>query len=216
MLKKFYNEDSEIIEVGIDEAGRGPMFGRVYAAAVILPKDDSFDHSLMKDSKRFHSHKKITEVYEYIKKNALDYRVCFADENTIDEINIRQATLNTMTQCVKTLNIKPNFLLVDGNDYPPYLTLSKDGEWEETPHVCIKGGDNAYTSIAAASILAKVERDNYIEKLCDEHPELDEHYNIRKNKGYGTKHHMEGIKKYGLTKWHRKTFGICRSSSVKK
>ena len=211
MLKKFYNEKSEIIEAGIDEAGRGPMFGRVYAAAVILPKDDSFDHSLMKDSKRFHSKKKITEAYEYIKNNAIAYCVCFADEKKIDEINIRRATLDTMNQCIKNLKVKPDFLLVDGNDFPPYVNFNSNNEWEEIPHVCVKGGDNVYTSIAAASILAKVERDNYIETLCNDNSELEERYNIRKNKGYGTKKHIEGIEKYGITEWHRKSFGICKS-----
>lgn len=189
-------------ECGIDEAGRGPLFGRVYCAAVILPKDpEAFDHSRMKDSKRFTSKKKLMEVYDYIKENAIAYHVAYADEDTIDTINIRQATLQTMHSAIRGLSTKPDFLLVDGCDFIPYDGIS---------HTCIEGGDNWYTPIAAASILAKVERDLYIEAMCDAHPELEERYNLRKNKGYGAKAHLDGIKEHGITIWHRRTFGTCR------
>lgn len=200
-LKSHYCDEENKIECGVDEAGRGPLFGRVYTACVILPRD-GFEHSKIKDSKRFSSKKKLLEVYEYIKENAIDYSISYSDEKAIDEINIRQATLKTMHNAIHALKIKPDLLLVDGCDFIPY---------EGIPHQTIEGGDNWYTPIAAASILAKVERDKYIEELCKEHKELDEKYGLSKNKGYGTKQHLDGIKQHGITEWHRKTFGICRN-----
>jgi len=223
-LKKYLNENISIIEAGIDEAGRGPMFGRVYAGVVVLPKDDSFDHSQMKDSKKFHSKKKIEQVAEYIKENAIVWAVEYEDEQTIDDINILQATQSAMHKGVKnvlsqldkmtSVQLDNILLLVDGNYFKPYSTLNKTKTKLETlKYQMIEGGDNKYTSIAAASILAKVERDKYIEELCLQNPELIEHYGIDSNKGYGSKKHMDGIKQHGITKWHRKTFGICKEFS---
>ena len=223
-LKKYFDEDISIIECGIDEAGRGPMFGRVYAGLVVLPKDDSFDHLQMKDSKKFHSKNKkiIEQVAEYIKENAIAWAVEYEDEQTIDEINILQATQSAMHKCIKTVltkipDLQQNFqlenilLLVDGNYFKPYTVLNKTKTKMETiRYQMIEGGDNKYTSIAAASILAKVARDTYINDLCALNPELIEHYGIDSNKGYGSKKHMDGIKQHGITKWHRKTFGICK------
>ena len=219
-LKWFFNEDPNVIEMGIDEAGRGPMFGRVYAGVVILPKDDSFDHSLMKDSKKFTSknNKKIQEVAEYIKANAIAWAVEYEDEAKIDEVNILQATQSAMHKGIKTIlkakseaNTENTLLLVDGNYFKPYMTLNKNKtKLEKLKYEMIEGGDNKYTAIAAASILAKVERDKYIEELCIQNPELVERYAIDSNKGYGSKKHMDGIKQYGITKWHRRTFGICK------
>jgi ribonuclease HII len=217
-LKHWFNEDINIIEIGIDEAGRGPMFGRVYAGLAVLPKNDTFNHSLMKDSKKFHSKKKIEQVAEYIKQNAIAWAVEYEDEQTIDEINILQATQNAMHKCIKKVLTKLThsslnnlMLLVDGNYFKPYSMLNATKtKLEFIKYQMIEGGDNAYTSIAAASILAKVERDKYIEQLCVEHPELVERYGIDTNKGYGSKKHIDGIKQYGITKWHRKTFGICK------
>lgn len=217
-LKKYFCEDMAIIECGIDEAGRGPMFGRVYAGLVVLPKDDTFDHSQMKDSKKFHSKKKIEQVAEYIKQFSIAWAVEYEDEQTIDEINILQATQSAMHKCIKTVlkqlqikDINNILLLVDGNYFKPYslLNLNKT-KLECLQYQMIEGGDNKYTSIAAASILAKVERDTYINELCLQNPELVEHYGIDSNKGYGSKTHMDGIRQYGITKWHRKTFGICK------
>ena len=217
-LKKYFNEDVNIIECGIDEAGRGPMFGRVYAGLVVLPKDDSFDHSQMKDSKKFHSKKKIEQVAEYIKKNAIAWAIEYETEQTIDTINILQATQSAMHKCIKSVltqlkteDTSNMLLLVDGNYFKPYslLNMSKT-KLEYIKYQMIEGGDNKYTSIAAASILAKVERDKYIEELCLQNPELVERYGIDSNKGYGSKKHMDGIKQYGITKWHRQTFGICK------
>ena len=183
------------------------MFGRVYSACVILPKNDpDFNYACLKDSKKFTSKKKINEVYEYIKANAIDYCVCYEDEKAIDEINILQATQRSMHHTIQGLKQRPQYLLVDGNYFKVYR--DKKGT---IPFTCIKGGDDKYCSIAAASILAKVERDAYILTLCEENPELDTHYSLCSNKGYGTKKHIEGIKKYGITQWHRKTFGICKT-----
>jgi len=227
-LKIYYEENPAVWEIGVDEAGRGPLFGRVYAAAVILPKDDTFEHSQMKDSKKFHSQQKIEQVAEYIKEKALAWYVAFEDEKTIEEINILQATQKCMHTCIgeimkqmnqnKTKNkedllSRSDFhLLIDGNYFNPITSLNKTTKkLEILRHTTVEGGDNQYTCIAAASILAKVERDRYIQELCSLHPELSEKYGIDSNKGYGAKRHLDGIKQHGITQWHRKTFGICKS-----
>lgn len=220
-LKYMFDTDTTIIEIGIDEAGRGPMFGRVYAGVAVLPKDNIFDHSQMKDSKKFTSKKKIENVAEYIKENAIAWAVEYEDEQIIDDINILQATQSAMHKGIKNvlaqlsnnkdIDYDKILLLVDGNYFKPYSILNKTKtKLESIKCQMIEGGDNKYTSIAAASILAKVSRDKYIKELCIQNPELIERYSIDSNKGYGSKKHMEGIKKYGITKWHRKTFGICK------
>jgi len=219
-LERFLLEDPNIFEIGVDEAGRGPLFGRVYTAAVILPKDDSFDHFKMKDSKRFYSKKQIEETAEYIKKNALAWHVSFEDEKTIDKINVLQATQESMHKSILGVRKKYNeimknkdityYLLIDGNYFNPLINLNKNtNKLESMPYSCIEGGDNKYTAIAAASILAKVERDKYIQELCRVNPELIEKYGIDKNKGYGSKQHLDGIRSHGITVWHRRSFGIC-------
>ena len=210
-LNKFYNEDSGLLEIGIDEAGRGPLFGRVYTGAVVLPKDVDFEFGKMKDSKKFNSVKKINEVAEYIKEKALAWSVTYNDEKVVDNINIRQSVLSSMHNSIKNVMTDDNeyLLLVDGNDFRPYM-MFKDDEYLPVKHICIEGGDNKYCAIAAASILAKTERDKYIYELCEENPELKEKYGIDRNKGYGTKTHLDGIKNFGITKWHRKTYGICK------
>ena len=230
-LNPFYLDNVNTLEIGADEAGRGPLFGRVYSAAVILPKDDSFDHSKMKDSKKFHSKKQIDDAADYIKQNALAWYVSFEDEKTIDQINILQATQKAMQNAIletrnqynekmkkqqKKENDDYNFhLLIDGNYFNPITYFNKVATKLETiPYSCIEGGDNKYTAIAAASILAKVERDRYIEDLCKEYPELIEKYGIDQNKGYGAKRHIDGIKEHGITIWHRRSFGICKSFNL--
>lgn len=211
MLRRFLHKG--LIEAGIDEAGRGPLFGRVYTAAVILPQDgEYFDHSLMKDSKKFSNYDNLISAYWYIKDRALDYSVSWSTEGDIDKYNIRNATYNSMHKAVDGLNIRPDLLLVDGNDFKPYIKVtSEDDDFRSIPHECIIKGDNTFTSIAAASILAKVERDKYILEICDKHPKYRERYGLDKNKGYGSKIHINGIKDYGITEYHRKTFGICKS-----
>jgi len=216
-LKKCFEVNDDTIEIGIDEAGRGPMLGRVYSAAVVLPKDDTFNHSLMKDSKRFHSEKKIREAADYIKKNAIKWSIGYVSEEMIDKINIRNATHMAMHNAIR--EIIDNFeshecnyhLLVDGNDFKPFNLWSEENGIKHINYTCIEGGDNTYTSIAAASILAKVARDDYIEELCKKYPYLNTQYDILKNKGYGTKSHHDGIIEHGITKFHRNTFGICRN-----
>lgn len=222
---------THIYEVGVDEAGRGPLFGRVYTAAVILPSpacSQPFDFSLLKDSKKFHSEKKIREVSDYIKENAVAWAISYEEPDIIDSMNIRRATLQCMRKSIKsaieghTLNMKqtggpvPTFtdylLLIDGNDFIPLMNYNQETEETDTyTHVCVEGGDNTYACIAAASILAKVARDDYIEKLCDEHPVLDEMYSLRGNKGYGAKKHLDGIREHGITQWHRRSYGICKT-----
>ena len=227
-LEKYYKEDNSIFEIGVDEVGRGPLFGRVYTASVILPKDDTFDYSKVKDSKKFHSKKKIEEVSKYIKENALAWYISFEDEKKIDEINILQATQLSMHNSI--IEIRKQFnkilkeqgkeenkdycynLLIDGNYFKPITYLNKKTNKIETiPYITVEGGDNKYASIAAASILAKVERDKYIDELCMANPTLSEYYGIDSNKGYGAKKHIDGIKEHGITIWHRRSFGICKT-----
>jgi ribonuclease HII len=201
----------ECLEAGVDEAGRGPLFGRVYTAAVIL--DHTFDHSRVKDSKKFTSKKKIKEASDYIKEHSVAWSVTYADEKVIDEINILKATMKSMHESILSLQKKPEHLLIDGNYFKPIVQVI-DEKLVHMPYTCVEKGDNTYTSIAAASILAKVARDEYILDLCEKHPELKQ-YGIDKNKGYGAKVHMEAIKKYGITEWHRKSYKPCKSSTVK-
>jgi len=224
ILKSSYFESgdtctSPFIEIGIDEAGRGPMFGRVYIGAVVLPKDSKrFDFSKMKDSKKFHSDKKIKEVAEYIKSNAVAWSVTYAEHTEIDEKNIRKSTIDCMHNAVNDLMEKMNkmadelYLLVDGNDFIPMMKLCGDS-YIQIPHKCIESGDNTYASIAAASILAKVTRDEYIIQMCKENPDLNTRYDLESNKGYGTKKHMDGIRTHGISQWHRKSFGLCKEFS---
>jgi len=178
----------------------------------------------MKDSKKIHSHKKRKETSDYIKANAIAWHIQYITEDIIDEINIRQAVLKAMHECCRQCvlkisskypdtNISKVFLLIDGNDFIPFRMFDESiGEIVELPHETIESGDNTYTSIAAASILAKVARDEYIMDLCKQYPELDRKYGIDKNKGYGTKQHIDGIRENGITQWHRKSYGLCKTA----
>lgn len=210
-------------EIGVDEAGRGPLFGRLYVAATILPKDAGFRHDWMKDSKRFSSAKKIRQMADYIKSNAVAWTVQYVEPDVIDSINIRQAVLKAMRLCVKDLLFKIRemdgdtdiakdvCLLIDGNDFPVYTMFDEATDAiTQVRHETVEGGDNLYTCIAAASILAKVARDDYIDALCGENPDLAAKYGIDKNKGYGTKKHLDGIREHGVTDLHRKSYGPCR------
>ena len=204
-MKSFYLENT--LEVGLDEAGRGPMLGRVYIGAVIIPPDDTFNQTFIKDSKKLSERKRLM-AYDFIKDNAIDYTTFFYDEKVIDEKNIFKATYDGMHKALDNLLVTPEHILVDGCYFKTYIKNDI-----VIPHICVESGDNKYRSIAAASIIAKVERDKYIYDLCDKNPELDEFYSIRTNKGYGTSKHIEGIKKNGISIWHRKTFGICKNYS---
>lgn len=213
-------------EIGVDEAGRGPLFGRLYVAGTILPKDTGFEgfrHDWMKDSKRFSSAKKIRQIADYIKSNAIAWTVQYVEPDIIDSINIRQAVLKAMRLCVSDLLAKVRemdgditkdvCLLIDGNDFPVYSLYDEGTDTiTQVRHETVEGGDNLYTCIAAASILAKVARDDYIDALCVERPELVTKYGIDKNKGYGTKKHLDGIREHGVTDLHRKSYGPCRKN----
>ena len=205
ILKGFYAENS--LEAGIDEAGRGCMSGRVYVGCVILPneyKENDETYKLIKDSKQL-SRKKRNELKEYIEQTAIDYSVAYADVDEIETKNILHATISAMHRAIGNLKTVPDNLLIDGTHFKIY----KDEDGIVIPHQTVKGGDNKFRNIAAASILAKVYHDNYVLDLLDKEPELEK-YGWRNNMCYGTKQHMDAIKSYGTTKYHRKSFGICK------
>ena len=206
-------QDFYKIELGIDEAGRGCLFGDLFVAGTILPKNihELIDeHKVtIKDSKKMSKKKRIISQ-EFIKKYALDYYICQITSNTIDEKNILNATLDGMHNVVKNMNIKPDKILVDGNKFNTYY----DENNNIIEHECVIGGDDSYLNIAAASILAKTAKDEYIENMVNNHPELEK-YGLLTNSGYGTKKHIEAIKEFGITDWHRKTYSICDKEKTK-
>ncbi|MFI5160293.1 MAG: ribonuclease HII [Sphingobacteriales bacterium] len=182
----------DLLEAGCDEAGRGCLAGPVFAAAVILPP--KFKHKLLNDSKQ------VAEDIRYklrkeIEKKALAYAVAMVDNEEIDQINILNASFLAMHRAVEKLSVCPEFLIIDGNRFNKY---------KETPHQCIVEGDAKYLSIAAASILAKTYRDDYMKQIAAEHPEYDWH----RNKGYPTIKHRKAILKIGYTRYHRLTFQV--------
>ncbi len=185
-------------EAGIDEAGRGSLAGPVTAAAVILEKD--FKNKDLNDSKKL-SAKKRLELKKYIEKNALAYSVAFVNSSYIDKNNILNSTFKAMHMSLEGLDIRPDFIIVDGNLFKPYRDLK---------YKCIIKGDQQYKNIAAASILAKTYRDEYMSNLHLKFPE----YDWIKNKGYGTKYHIDMIKKFGRTKYHRKSFQIKSNQQI--
>ena len=188
MKLKSYNK--KIIVCGCDEAGRGALSGPVFAAAVILP--NNFNHPLLNDSKKIP--KKTRELLKkYIEENAICWSVAKISSKRIDKINILNASIEAMHKAIDKINYKIDLLLIDGNKFK---------EHKKIKHLCIIKGDSKYVSIASASILAKTYRDDYMKKLNKEEPL----FNWVQNKGYPTKEHKMKIKKYGLTKHHRKTF----------
>jgi ribonuclease HII len=198
--------DNNKIEVGIDEAGRGCMSGRVYAAAVILPKEFKNDDYLnIKDSKKI-SRKKRKIVRKYIEENAIDYGIGYCEPEEIDRINILNASIKSMHRALNNLSTKIDYIYVDGNKFSPYY----DDNGEEILHSCILQGDNKYYNIAAASILAKENHDDYVKELVKNNPDLEK-YGWLNNMCYGAKTHIDAIKEYGITSYHRKTFGICKN-----
>lgn len=230
MIGELQYSNSNLHEIGIDEAGRGPLFGRLYVAAVVLPKDRPFYHKDIKDSKKIKSRKKMGLVAEYVKTHALAYSIQFIEHDEIDKINIRQSVFKAAHQCIKNIleqlkntTIENNiteeiknkfFILMDGNDFIPYVDFDKENNrLISIPHETFEGGDNKYTAIASASILAKHSRDTYIEELCQTYPDLINRYNLQKNMGYGTKLHIQGINDYGICEWHRQTYGLCKTAT---
>ena len=219
-LEPYLNKETKY-EICIDEAGRGPMFGRVYVAACILPKDmNQFSHKDMKDSKKIKSKKKMQELAEYIKSNSIAWHITYMESTEIDKTNILKANMNAMHKCIcKIINDLGDYndvvLLIDGNYFTPYHILNEStGSMDTLPYHTIEGGDNKYSGIAAASILAKHARDQYIEDLCHTYPVLQERYSLHTNQGYGTKAHLDGITQYGITQWHRQTFGCCKTAPL--
>lgn len=187
MLKKFHSKTKE---AGTDEAGRGCLAGPVTAAAVILSR--KFQNEILNDSKQLSEHKREL-LRPIIEEDALDFGVFHVFETEIDSINILNASILAMHKSLDELKEKPSLILVDGNRFKPYYNI---------PYKCIIKGDSKYMSIAAASVLAKTYRDAYMLELHEEFPM----YNWAKNKGYPTKEHREAIRKYGLTKYHRRSF----------
>jgi ribonuclease HII len=200
-MKSFYIEND--IELGIDEAGRGCLLGPLCVGSVIMGNiEDNPPPYEIKDSKKCSP--KIRKVLrEYIENNAIAYNVQLVWEKEIDEVNVLQATMNGMHKCVDeiTKEMTIDRILVDGTQFPVYL----DSDFEPIEHICVPQGDNIYTNIAAASILAKEYHDEYIVNLVKENPIL-ESYDLLNNKGYGTKKHIDCIKKIGISEWHRNSF----------
>lgn len=189
MLKTRYQ--TELTEAGCDEAGRGCLAGPVYAAAVILPPD--FKHPLLNDSKKL-SDAQRRELRPLIEEKAIAWAVASMSVDEVDELNILRASFVAMHKAIAQLSTQPGLLLIDGNRFKP--------AYPGIPHVCIISGDAKYKSIAAASILAKTHRDDYMDALHEKFP----HYNWLSNKGYGTLKHREAIMQHGLTEHHRKSF----------
>ncbi|MFY7740501.1 MAG: ribonuclease HII [Flavobacterium sp.] len=184
---------SELLnECGTDEAGRGCLAGPVTAAAIILPEDFQLD--LLNDSKQL-SEKVRERLKPIIEEKAISYAVTHLEPIIIDEINILNASIQAMQECVVKLNPIPNYIIVDGNRFKPINNI---------PYKTIVKGDSKYMSIAAASVLAKTYRDEYMDKIHEEFPM----YNWKQNKGYPTKEHREAIRKYGATKYHRMSFRL--------
>jgi len=190
MLLPCYKETQK--EAGLDEAGRGCYAGPVFAAAVILPKD--FYHPVLNDSKQL-SEKQREELRPVIEKEALAWAVASVNNQEIDQINILKASIKAMHLALDQLKKKPNYLLIDGNRFYPYKKI---------PHQCFVKGDGRFASIAAASILAKTHRDEYMIKLHEQFPQ----YGWDKNKGYGTAVHRKAIEQFGLCDHHRKSFNL--------
>lgn len=180
----------ELLEAGCDEAGRGCLAGPVFAAAVILPK--RFSNALLNDSKQLSKDQR-NELRPIIEKKALAWAVAMVDHEEIDRINILQASFKAMHLAIDQLNTRPELLLIDGNRFAPYFGML---------HQCVIEGDAIYASIAAASVLAKTHRDEYMQKLHEAHPQ----YGWNDNKGYGTAFHRAQLKIHGMSPYHRKTF----------
>jgi ribonuclease HII len=187
-----FNYSGFSLEVGTDEAGRGCLSGPVVAAAVVLPK--GFSHSFLNDSKQL-SKKKREELKPFIEEHALAFGVSFVWQDEVDKINVLQASITAMHRSIAQLKITPEFIIVDGNKFKNF---------KEIPHKTIVKGDAKYMSIAAASVLAKTYRDEYMKKIHQEFPM----YNWAKNKGYPTKEHRNAIREFGITNHHRKTFKL--------
>lgn len=191
-MKRLERQLSQLLEAGTDEAGRGCLAGPVTAAAVILP--ESFELPYLNDSKKLTDSQRYT-LRPMIEAEALSFAVAHVFQGEIDEINILNASIKAMHLALDKLNLKPAFIAVDGNRFKTYKNI---------PHECVIKGDGKYLNIAAASVLAKTYRDDFMKKLDLKHPQ----YQWKKNKGYPTSAHREGIQKYGITEHHRTSFQL--------
>ena len=198
MLATHYYEGK--IEAGCDEAGRGCLAGSVYAAAVILP--DGYENPLLNDSKQL-TEKRRYELREQIERDAVAWAVGIVTPEEIDKINILNASILAMHRALDQLKVRPEAIIVDGNRFKPYRSVV-DGSPVNIPHTTIVKGDDKYMAIAAASILAKTYRDDYMNQLAEEYPQ----YDWQKNKGYPTKKHREAIRLYGTTPYHRMSYNL--------
>lgn len=181
---------------GVDEVGRGPLFGRVYAAAVIIPNGFSAEDVILRDSKKM-TKRQLKQSNEYIRKNFI-WAIGYATAQEIDEINILCATHLAMNRAISKLPSQPTFLLIDGNSFTNLVQL---------PYKTVVKGDSKHASISAASIIAKVERDQWVKDLTEKYPGLEQ-YGLLTNVGYGTAKHRTAIGENGLTRWHRKSFKL--------
>ena len=204
MLASHYYEGK--IEAGCDEAGRGCLAGSVYAAAVILP--ENYQNDLLNDSKQL-TEKKRYELREIIQRDAVAWAVGIVTPEEIDKINILNASILAMHRALDQLKVRPEAIIVDGNRFKPY-TSHGDGSPVRIPYTTIVKGDGKYLSIAAASILAKTYRDDYMNQLAEEYPQ----YDWLSNKGYPTKKHREAIRQYGITPYHRKSYNLLGDSQL--
>jgi ribonuclease HII len=198
MLKSHYYDG--LTEAGCDEAGRGCLAGSVFAAAVILPPD--YENALLNDSKQLTERRRY-QLRQEIERDAVSWAVGIVTPEEIDRINILNASILAMHRALDGLKVRPEAVIVDGNRFKPYLPVV-DGAPVTIPHTTIVKGDGKYLSIAAASILAKTYRDDYMNALAEEYPQ----YDWRSNKGYPTKRHREAIKEYGITPLHRRSFNL--------
>ena len=190
MLENHYYEG--LVEAGCDEAGRGCLAGSVFAAAVILPPD--YENELLNDSKKLTDRKR-KQLREIIEHDAVDWAVGIVEPGEIDEINILNASILAMHRALDQLKVRPEAVIVDGNRFKPYRDL---------PYTTIVNGDGKYLSIAAASILAKTYRDDYMDRLAEDYPQ----YDWKSNKGYPTKKHRQAIRECGITPFHRRSFTL--------
>jgi ribonuclease HII len=206
----YMHESTDRVEIGLDEAGRGPCFGRLYTAAVIWPRDiDSKAAPLIRDSKTLKP-TQIEEAFEFVKQHALEWHYTYADREEVEQYGPLKADMRSLHRCLDLFTTEFNFILMDGNYFKPDYTLN--GSTIE--HQTVVSGDANYLSIAAASIVAKYHRDLYILDLCKQYPVLDTRYDLGKNKGYLTPKHKSGIEEHGISEFHRRSYKCCKDRHI--
>ena len=201
---------TDCIEFGIDEVGRGCLFGPVCVCCVYIPEDFTIPDNLkLRDSKKTTPKQRDIIMHFANTNNDIVFSYVFIDNSVIENINILQATFNGMHQSIHNMPLKPEHLLIDGDKFKYYTDKTGD----IVAHKCIPKGDDKFTHISLAANIAKFKRDEYISLLCNTNPWLDQYYGLSSNKGYGTKKHMDGIRQYGITKLHRRTFRPCDTAN---